>query len=95
MKKQLYKIFKSNAKHKKYALFVKRNGKVKKINFGDSRYQHFKDKTNLKLYSYLDHNDASRRKLYRARASKIRNKDGLLTYKNKNYSNYWSYHYLW
>ena len=35
------------------------------------------------------------RKSYRARASGIRDKNGNLTYKNKNTPNYWAYHYLW
>ena len=91
----LYKIIPSKAKNKKYSVFVMRNNRRKKINFGDSRYSQFKDRTRLKLYSKKDHGDLTRRDRYRKRASKIKNKQGKLTYKNKNYANYWAYHYLW
>lgn len=91
---QLYKPFKNTGKgNHKYKVYVKRDGKKKLIGFGHKKYKHFKDK--LKMYSDLDHNDKDRRKKYRARASKIKNKKGELTFKNKNYSNYWAYHYLW
>ena len=38
----------STRKNKKY--MVKYNGKW--IHFGDTRYEHYRDKTPLKLYSY-------------------------------------------
>jgi len=43
---------KSTRKHKKYAALIKskKTGTVSKIHFGDSRYQHFKDRTKLGLY---------------------------------------------
>jgi hypothetical protein len=44
------------------------NGKV--VHFGDSSMNQYHDKTNLKLYSKLDHNDLNRRKLYYARHGK-------------------------
>lgn len=50
---------------KKYnAIIQYDDGNIKKIPFGDQRYGHYKDKTPLKLYSHLDHNDFMRRKLY-------------------------------
>lgn len=81
----------SKSKNKKYDVVY--NGKT--ISFGDSRYQHYKDQTGLGKFSNLDHNDKERRKLYRARASKIVDKQGNLTYLDKNSPNYWAYHYLW
>lgn len=42
----------------------------KSIHFGDNRYQQYKDSTQLKLYSHLDHNDTKRRKSYYARHGK-------------------------
>lgn len=45
-------------------------GKIKKISFGDSSYEHFQDSTPLKLYSHLDHNDPIRRKAYYSRHGK-------------------------
>jgi hypothetical protein len=65
------------------------------IHFGDLRYQQFKDQTTLKIYSHLDHNDAKRRHNYLRRAKGIKNKNGDLTYLNKNSSNYYSVKYLW
>ena len=63
------KFEKSEAKHKKYVAILKnkKNGNEIKVNFGDTRYQHYKDVTGLKLYSKLDHDDPERRKSFRAR----------------------------
>ena len=95
MKQVNKKFFKSNVKNKKYRVEFMYNGKLHKVNFGDKRYEQFKDSTPLKLYNHLDHNNKERRKNYRARASRIKNKKGELTYKNPLYPNYWSYKYLW
>ena len=91
--KQLYKPFKSKAKGKKYAVYVMKKGKRTLINFGDSNMQQYKDK--LGEYSKLNHLDPKRRKSYLARAKGIRNKEGNLTWNNKNYANYYSVKYLW
>ena len=53
--------------------------KVKTVNFGDQRYEQYKDSTPLKLYTKLNHGDKERRKNYQSRAGNIRNKDGKLT----------------
>lgn len=87
----MVKFFKSDRKGKKYMVVY--DGK--KIHFGDSNMQQYKDSTGLGLYSHLDHNDNERRRLYRTRASKITNKEGKLTYNNPSSSNYYSYWYLW
>jgi len=42
-------IQKSSRKNKKYMVEI--DGKT--IHFGDNRYQHYKDRTSLKLYSHL------------------------------------------
>ena len=90
----LYKAWVSKAKNKKYSVYVKgENGKTKKINFGDKRYQHFKDK--IGNYKSLDHNDPVRRKSYLSRAKGIQNKKGELTWKDKNTANYWAVRTLW
>lgn len=65
------------------------------IHFGDTRYEHYKDTTPLKLYSHLDHNDKERRRLYRARHQKITNLKGEPAYKSKKSAAYWSWNYLW
>ena len=82
---------KSSRKNKKYQVYY--NGKW--IHFGDTRYEHYKDKTPLKLYSYLDHKDKKRRQDYLNRSMNIKDNQGNLTYNNKNSSNYYAIKYLW
>lgn len=82
---------KSKVKGKKYA--VKYDGKT--INFGALGYQHYKDRTPLKLYKHLDHNDKKRRASYRKRHWAIKLKDGRLAYKVKTSPEYWASKYLW
>jgi hypothetical protein len=82
---------KSNRKNKKYMVFY--NGKW--IHFGDTRYEQYRDSTPLKLYVNLDHLDPVRKKSYLARAKGIKDKDGNLTYLDKNSPNYYSIKYLW
>ena len=60
-----YVYEKSNRKNKKLMTKVEVDGKTKTIHFGDSRYQHYKDKTGI--WSKLDHNDKVRRKNYHMR----------------------------
>lgn len=82
---------KSNHKNKKYMVLYK----GKWIHFGDNRYEQFRDSTPLKLYSSLDHLDPIRKKLYLARAKGIRDKEGNLTYLDKNSPNFYAVKYLW
>lgn len=70
----------STRKNKKYMVLYKN----KWIHYGDSRFADF-----------LDHQDLDRRHNYRRRASKIKDKEGNLTYKDKNSPNFWSYFTLW
>ena len=62
-------ITKATAKNKKYSAYLKnkKTGKIKKINFGDIRYEHYYDK--LGLYSHLNHLDKKRRRNYIKRHS--------------------------
>lgn len=87
---KLLKFEKSKAKHKKYSAIIKnkKNDKEIIINFGDTRYQHYEDKTPIKLYSKLDHDDKERRKSFRSRH---------IGFIKKGYYSpaYFSYHYLW
>lgn len=80
---------KSSRKNKKYMVEV--DGK--KVHFGDTRYQHYKDK--IGLYSHLDHLDKERRRRYRTRHSNIILSDGIPAYKRKYSPAWFSYHYLW
>jgi hypothetical protein len=63
----------------------KKTGKIKKISFGDKRYQQYEDKV-LKKYSHLNHYDKKRRDLYRSR-----HKNDKL---NEFSSGHFSYYYL-
>ena len=83
----------SNTKNKKYDVYYNN----KWISFGDKRYEHYKTSNEIpkNLHIYPEHHDEERRAQYRARASKIVNNEGQLTYKDKNYANYWAYHLLW
>ena len=56
----------------------------KKVHFGSKKYP-----------DYLTHKDKDRRDKYLARAKKIKNKQGELTYNNPESANFWSNHLLW
>lgn len=84
---ELYKPFKNNTNSKyKFFVYVKADNKkgFKKIGFGDKNYKDF-----------TQHKDPERRRRYLARAKAIKDKEGNLTYKNKNSANYFSVKYLW
>ena len=90
----LYKPWVNKTKSKyKYWVYVQKDGKVKKIGFGNKDFQQFKDK--IGYYKSLDHNDPIRRKSYLARAKGIKDKEGNLTWKDKNSANWWAVHKLW
>lgn len=63
----MYKFIISKRKNKKYDVY--KNDKYL-VSFGDKNYQQFRDKTPLKAYSYLDHNDKLRKKRYYQRHGK-------------------------
>ena len=56
----------------------------KKVHFGSSQHE-----------DYLIHKDQDRRDRYLARAKKIKNKQGELTYTNPESANFWSINLLW
>ena len=71
----------STRKNNKYMVTLKSG---KKVHFGSSKYE-----------DYLTHKDKDRRDKYLARATKIKNKRGELTYNNPESANFWSVHLLW
>ena len=81
---ELYRPFPSQAKNKKYSVYILKDGKRRLIHFGDSRYGQFRDK--LGHYSHLDNNDPERRRLYYARHGRTR---------DKNSAKYWAHKTLW
>ena len=66
-KKPLNKPFKSDVKGKKYSVYVMKDGKRKKVNFGAIGYDDFRSGTATK----------EQRKSYLARAKGIKNKNRL------------------
>jgi len=88
-----YPIRISTKKNKKYDIYYNNHW----ISFGDKRYQHYKtsDLIPKELHIYDEHHDKERRKNYINRSSRITDKNGNFTYKNKNSPNYWAYHLLW
>lgn len=84
-----YEYSKSTNKNKKLMVVV--SGKT--IHFGDSRYDHYFDKTNI--WSKLNHLDKKRRESYLARAKGIKDGSGKLTYNDPTTPNYHSINILW
>jgi len=85
-----YKYYVSEKKGKKLKVLVNN----KWIHFGAYPYEHYQDRTGL-LNDKYNHLDPIRRKQYIARASKIRNKEGLLTANDPNSANYHAIRILW
>jgi len=84
--KPLYKPFPSKAKGKKYSVYVKSaSGGKKLIHFGAKGMDDWRSGKATK----------EQRKSYLARAKGIRDKNGNLTWKDKNSPNYWAIRYLW
>ena len=75
MKERIVK-FKKGPFPKKYTAFIKNNKtkKIRKIHFGDRRYQQYKDRTPLKLYKHKDHKTRKRMQNYFSRHSGIKNR---------------------
>jgi len=84
MDKPLYKPFPSKLPSKKFSVYVMKEGKKKLIHFGAKGME-----------DYRQHKDKDRRKSYLARSAGIRDKNGKLTYLDKNSSNFWSRKVLW
>jgi len=86
VEKTLYKPFTYKGKGKfKKSVYVKgANGNPKLIHYGHKDYQDF-----------TQHKDPKRRESYLKRAKGIKNKEGKLTYKDKNTKNYWAIKDLW
>ena len=86
---QLIGFEKSNRKNKMYnAILLSKNNTIKKLPFGDNRYENFRDITGLNLYPQLIHSDKKRRNNYRKRHQSYL-KEGFYS------PGYFSFHYLW
>ena len=71
----------STRKNNKYMVILTSG---KKVHFGSSKYE-----------DYLTHKDKDKRDKYLSRATKIKNKQGELTYTNPESANFWSVNLLW
>ena len=76
MKEKIISFNEPTRKGKKYSVKIKNNKthKIHTINFGAIGYQQFKDRTPLKLYSNLNHDDKQRQKNYYRRFSGTTNR---------------------
>jgi hypothetical protein len=72
-------------------LMVEVQGKT--IHFGNTSYQHYKDKTGI--WSSKNHNDSKRRASYRARHGAIKLKSGKRAVDDPTKPAYHSWHVLW
>jgi hypothetical protein len=83
---KLYKPFPSKLPTKKYSVLVKNDkGGTKIIHFGLRGSKDFRSGTASE----------KERDAYRARASKVKKKDGSLAVRDKNSPAYWSFNFLW
>ena len=101
MKEKILK-FKKGPTGKKYTALVqnKKTKKIRKIHFGALDYQHYKDRTPLKLYSHKNHNARKRMKNYYSRHSGTKKRNKAIKkekLKSKGYYNakILSHIYLW
>lgn len=65
-----------------------------RVPFGDSRYQHYYDRSGL-LDPRMNHHDAKRRRNYLRRSARIRDKNGRLTAGDTTSANFHARRVLW
>ena len=87
---------------KKYTAYVKnkKTKKIRKIHFGDKRYQQYKDRTPLKLYKHKNHGTRKRMKNYYSRHSGIKNRKKAIQHEKRKSKGLYnpkilSHKYLW
>ena len=87
---------------KKYTAYVKnkKTKKIRKIHFGDQRYEQFKDRTKLKIYSKKNHSNKKRMQNYYKRHSGIKNRTKAIKREKNKSKKYYnakilSHLYLW
>ena len=94
--------FKRGPNFKKYTAFLqnKKTKKTRKIHFGDKRYQQYKDRTGLGLYSSKNHLTRKRMQRYFLRHSGTRKRKEAIDKEIKKSKGYYnpkilSHIYLW
>ena len=80
MREVLVRIERSRARHKKYTAIVrsKTTGRTRRVNFGDSRYAQYMDRTPLRAFTAKDHRNVARRRNYFRRHSGVASKSQAL-----------------
>lgn len=101
MKEKILK-FERGPNFKKYTAYVqnKKTKKIRKIHFGDNRYQQYKDRTGVGLYSHKNHNTRKRMQRYFLRHSGTRKRKEAIDKEKKKSKGYYtpkilSHIYLW
>ena len=91
MKENIIK-FKKGPFPKKYTAHVKdkKTKKVRKIHFGDVRYQQYKDRTPLKLYANKNHGTRKRMENYFNRHSGEKNRKKAIKKEKKKSKGYYN-----
>lgn len=97
-KERVLRVYISPVPNKKYRAVVSDGFTTRKIDFGDARYQQYRDV--LKKYSRLDHGDKARRRAYFSRHSGVSSKRQALqkereTSKSRLNARILSHLYLW
>jgi hypothetical protein len=102
MKERIIKFEKSKISGKKYTAYVqdKSTKKIRKIHFGASDYEQYKDRTPLKLYSQKNHNNRKRMQNYFNRHSGTKKRTTAIALEKKKSHGYYnakilSHVYLW
>ena len=87
---------------KKYTARIKNNKtkSIRTLHFGDRRYEQFKDRTNLGIYTKKNHNDKRRQNNYYNRHSGVKNRKKAIHKEKINNNGYYtpkilSHVYLW
>jgi hypothetical protein len=87
---------------KKYTAFIrdKKTKKIRKLHFGASDYEQFKDRTPLKLYAHKNHNTRRRMQNYFSRHSGTKKRGQAIALEKKKSKGYYtpkilSHVYLW
>jgi len=101
MKERILK-FKKGPTGKKYTAIIqdKKTKKIRKVHFGASDYEQYKDRTPLKLYAYKNHYTRRRMQNYFSRHSGTKKRSEAIKLEKKKSKGYYnpkilSHIYLW
>ena len=102
MHEKIIKFERSQITGKKYTAYIKNKAtkKIRKIHFGASDYQQYKDRTPLKLYAYKNHNNRQRMQNYFNRHSGTKKRGAAIALEKRKSKGYYnakilSHVYLW